>query len=110
MEFMQVFGACHNFAMAHGGTIAAFPVGQEKFVLESRTGRTEILIERDPAQPGGWLAEQRQDVNGERNPVKARFDTEPDLLRCVLGFWQAGMVYPPRLSQVLESPASLAPP
>lgn len=107
MEFMQVFGACHNFAMARGGTIAAYPPGQEKFVLESRTGRTEILIERDPAQPrGGWLAEQRQDANGERNPIKARFDTEEGLLRCVLGFWRE-QVDPPRLSQVLESPASL---
>ena len=107
MEFMQVFGACHNFAMARGGTIATYPPGQEKFVLESRTGRTEILVERDPTQRGGWLAEQRQDANGERNPVKARFDTEEGLLRCVLGFWREQVHDPPRLSQVLESPAHL---
>ena len=100
-----MFGACHNFAMASGGTIATYPPGQEKFVLQSRTTRTEILVERDPA--GGWLAEQRQDAHGERNPVKARFDTEEGLLRCVLGFWR--QADPPRLSQVLESPAHLAP-
>lgn len=84
---MHVVKASHNFALANGGTIATYTEGHEKFVVMSRTTRTEILVERDPSQPGVWLTEQRQNAAGEKNPAKEAFTTEQGLLQCLFGFW-----------------------
>ncbi len=98
MDFMQVCKASHNFALVNGGTIATYPEGHEKFVVMSRTTRTEILVERDPSQTGVWLTEQRQNAAGERNPAKKSFTTENCLIQCLFGFWQAELdpCHPPQ--------------
>jgi hypothetical protein len=105
MEFKQVVKASHNFALANGGTMATYPAGHEKFVVMSRTNRTEIVIERDPSQPGVWLAEQRQNAAGESNPAKELFTTENGLLQCLYGFWQVELDPQPS-APVFECPVS----
>ena len=105
MEFMHVFRVSHHFALANGGTIATYGSGQEKFKVQSRTTRTEILVERESDQPAVWRTVQTQDAAGEKTLAKETFTTEHGLIQCLFGFWQAELD-PQPFAQVLESSLS----
>ena len=61
MELKQVLQTCLDFSIANSGTIQ--PLGnRNKFAVQSRTTRTEILI--DQIQPSVWQAEQTQNAVG----------------------------------------------
>jgi hypothetical protein len=87
MEFKSVFKTCLDFAIAYDGTIATYPEGVNKFIIQSRTTRTEILIEWDPKRPGFWEAEQIQTATGEKNPTRETIYTDNHLLEYLSRFW-----------------------
>lgn len=100
MESKQVIQTCLDFSLAHGGTIQ--PMLNDSLAVQSRTTRTEILIERDPTRPGVWQAEQRQNAAGECvNPKREILSTEEHLLLCLQRFW-GGELDPARVCDVLE--------
>ena len=73
MELKQVLQTCLDFSIANSGTIQ--PLGnRNKFAVQSRTTRTEILI--DQIQPSVWQAEQTQNaVGGKRGRRAEEEDT-----------------------------------
>ncbi len=87
MEFKSVFQTCLDFAKSNGGTIQSYPERVHKFVIQSRTTQTEILIEWDQKRPGFWEAEQIQTATGEKNPTRETISTDKDLLEYLLRFW-----------------------
>ena len=88
MDFVQVIQTCLDFSVARGGTIASFPPGEEMLQIDSRTTRTEILVERDMETPNGWYVEHKQNHAGERmNSGRERVCTEDALIFSIARFW-----------------------
>jgi len=77
MDFKMVIEICIDFAKAHGGTIATYPVGYRKLEVHSRT--TEIAVEH--VSNGVWQIEQ----DGERETMQV--STPEDLKAHLLRFW-----------------------
>ena len=86
MELLQIFKICLDFAIANGGSMT-HPMGNKKFWINSRTTRTEILIEKDSTRPGVWQAEQIQNAVGEKNPTKETISSEEQMLNYLSRFW-----------------------
>ena len=73
MELKQVLQTCLDFSIANSGTIQ--PLGnRNKFAVQSRTTRTEILI--DQIQPSVWQAEQTQNAVGGKKKMRGRREEE----------------------------------
>ncbi len=87
MEFKSVFQTCLDFAKENDGTIATFPEGVNKFIIQSRITRTEILI---TWRPGFWEAEQIKTATGEKNQTREAISTDEQLCTYLTRFWDPG--------------------
>jgi hypothetical protein len=85
MDFNMVIETCIDFAKAHGGTIATYPVGYRKLEVHSRTTRTEIAVEH--VSNGVWQIEHAQDASGERASETMQVSTTEDLKAHLLRLW-----------------------
>lgn len=88
MEFRVVIQTCLDFSIASGGTIQSYPAGQQdRLVVQSRTTRTDILVERCLDMAGHWWVELRQDAMGDKTLASARVSTADGLQAQLQSFW-----------------------
>ena len=90
MEFEQVIQTCLDFSIANGGTIQSFGAQDgDKLEVQSRTTRTEILVERckTEAASGVWQVQQTLNAAGEHNTAKEKVSTAEHLLKYLSRFW-----------------------
>ena len=85
MNFSQVIETCLDFAVANGGTIATYPVGNKKLQVHSRTTRTEILV--DQTQSGQWDVVQLQNQSGDNHSRKETASNKENLVSHLSSLW-----------------------
>ena len=82
MDFLQVVTTCLDFSIAYNGTIQSYNENHEKLKIQSRTTRTEILVEREA---GDW---QLTLMRNEQTTASQTVSTKEQLLTQLSRFWR----------------------
>ena len=82
MDFLQVATTCLDFSMACNGTIQSYAEKHEKLKVQSRTTRTEILVEREADE---W---QLTLLTDEKTTAKQTVSTKEQLFTQLSRFWR----------------------
>lgn len=82
MDFLQVAKTCLDFSIAYNGTIQSYGEKHEKLKIQSRTTRTEILVEREADE---W---QLTLLTDEKTTAKQTVSTKEQLFTQLSRFWR----------------------
>ena len=93
MDFLQVVTTSLDFSIANNGTIQSYNENHEKLKIQSRTTRTEILVEREA---GDW---QLTLMRNEQTTASQTVSTKEQLLTHLSRFWRD--VYKPPTPPIL---------
>ena len=82
MDFLQVVTTSLDFSIANNGTIQSYNENHEKLKIQSRTTRTEILVERVAAD---W---QLTLMRNEQTTASQTVSTKEQLLTHLSRLWR----------------------
>ena len=92
MDFLQVAKTCLDFSIAYNGTIQSYGEKHEKLKIQSRTTRTEILVEREADE---WQLTLILNSTDEEATAKQTVSTKEHLCTQLARFWRDETAPPP---------------